>query len=58
MLYYSFIEPDTLMEKNWKAFKRFFLALSVMDKTVNAITKPVLSGFDVIYRQTWQTLYV
>ena len=47
MLYYSFIEPDMCMVKNHKAFKRFFSALTVMDKVVNIKTKPVLSGFDV-----------
>ena len=29
----SFIEPDTRMVKNRKAFKRFFSALSALDKT-------------------------
>ena len=39
MLYYSFIEPDTHMAKNRKAFKRFFSALSVLDKTVRCWNK-------------------
>ena len=34
MLYYPFIELDTRMEKNRKAFRRFFSALSVLDKTI------------------------
>ena len=34
MLYYPFIEPDTRMAKNQKAFKRFFSALSVLDETI------------------------
>ena len=34
MLYYPFIEPDTRVEKNRKAFKRFFSALSALDKTI------------------------
>ena len=34
MLYYPFIEPDTGMAKNWKTFKMFFSALSVLDKTI------------------------
>ena len=29
-----FIEPDMCMAKNWKALKRFFSALSALDKTV------------------------
>ena len=33
MLYYPFTELDTHMEKNRKAFKRFFSALSTLDKT-------------------------
>ena len=32
---YSFIGADTHMAKNRKAFKRFFLALSALHKTVN-----------------------
>ena len=31
---YLFIEPDTRMAKKRKAFKRFFLALSALDKAV------------------------
>ena len=34
MLYYPFIEPDTRMAKNQKAFKKFFSALSALDKTI------------------------
>ena len=34
VLYYPFIEPDTRMAKNRKAFKRFFLVLSALNKTV------------------------
>ena len=34
MLYCPFIEPDTRMVKNRKAFKRFFSALSALDKTI------------------------
>ena len=34
VLYYLFIEPDTRMAKNWKAFKSFFSVLSALDKTV------------------------
>ena len=58
MLYYPFIEPDTFMAKNRKAFKRFFSALSALDKTISVRTKPVLSGFNVIYHQSRQTWYV
>ena len=54
MLYYSLIEPDTGMAKNSKAFKRFYLALTAMDKAVNVRTKLALSRFDVIYRQSRQ----
>ena len=47
------------MAKNRKVFKRFFSALSAMgDKTLNVRTKPVLSGFDVIYQRSWQTWYL
>ena len=42
MLYYSFIEPDMRMAKNWKVFKRFFSALSALDKTVNGYNKTSL----------------
>ena len=39
MLYYPFIEPDTRMAKNRKAFKRFFSALSAQDKTIKCQNK-------------------
>ena len=39
MLYYPFIELDMRMAKNWKAFKRFFSALSVLDKTIKCYNK-------------------
>ena len=47
---------DMCMINNWKAFKMFLSALTVMDKAVTITTKPVLSGCDVIYqqyRQNW-----
>ena len=34
MLYYPFIELDTRMAKNRKAFKKFFSELSVLDKAI------------------------
>ena len=33
-LYYLFIIPDTSVANNQKTFKRFFSALSMLDKTV------------------------
>ena len=39
MLYYPFIEPDTHMAKNRKAFKKFFSAFSALDKTIECENK-------------------
>ena len=39
MLYYPSIEPDTRMANNQKAFKRFFSALSALDKTIKCENK-------------------
>ena len=39
VLYYPFIEPDMRMAKNRKAFKRFFSALSALDKTLKCYNK-------------------
>ena len=58
MLYYPFIEPDMRKAKNRKAFKRFSQPFQCWIRQQSVRTKLILSGFDVIYRQSRQTWYV
>ena len=55
MLYYLFIEADTHVEKNWKAFKGFSQPFQHWIRQSSVRTKPVLSRFNVIYRPSRQT---
>ena len=54
--YYNNTEPDMCMAKNWEDFRRFSSAGTEMDKIVNVTMS--LSGFDVMYQQTWHNWYI